>query len=223
MATIPTNTAVKAYPALLALLSTALLAAAAPTDETPLPALPPTMFAQPAGQIKVRIEGKGYLLPEEFKPTVTKLLGEANYAKTRELYLALRRALSDKSLAESKIRLYQGLAQAATERLENLQRRHASLKEKLSTLLHDPEAAVSADLNTYIQLEAAITATAAQVGREEELASAAQAKAEATRLKVEPTLEAARRQNTEYLEALKAYERPIKELRELAVAKGTAL
>ena len=43
--------------------------------------------------------------------------------------------------------------------------------------MHDPEAAVSADLNTYIQLEAAITATAAQVGREEELASAAQAKA----------------------------------------------
>jgi hypothetical protein len=214
---------VKAYPALLALLSATVLATAAPTEETPLPALPPNVYAQPAGKIKVRIEGKSYLLPEEIKPTVTKLLGEANYAKTRELYLALRRSLSDKSLAEAKVRQFETLAQAAAERLESLQRKHAGLKEKLATLLHDPEAAVTADLNTYVQLEAAITATAAQIVREEELAAAAQAKAETTRLKAEPALEAARKQNAEYLEALRAYERPLKELRELAVAKGTAL
>ena len=213
----------KAYPALLALLSATVLATAAPTEETPLPALPPNVYAQPAGKIKVRIEGKSYLLPEEIKPTVTKLLGEANYAKTRELYLALRRSLSDKSLAEAKVRQFETLAQAAAERLESLQRKHAGLKEKLATLLHDPEAAVTADLNTYVQLEAAITATAAQIVREEELAAAAQAKAETTRLKAEPALEAARKQNAEYLEALRAYERPLKELRELAVAKGTAL
>lgn len=213
----------KAYPALLALLSATVLAMAAPTEEMPLPALPPTVYAQPAGKIKVRIDGKGFLLPEELKPTVTRLLGEANYAQTRELYLAVRRALSDKSLAENKVRQYESLAQAASERLESLQRRHAALKEKLAAMLHDPEAAVSADLNTYVQLEASITATAAQVVREEELVAAAQAKAEATRLKAEPTLEAARKQNAEYLEALKAYERPLKELRELAAAKGTAL
>ena len=213
----------KAYPALLALLSATVLMTAAPTEEAPLPAFPPTVFAQPAGKIKVRIEGKGYLLPEELKPTVTKLIGEANYVRTRELYQAMRRALSDKALAESKVRQSETLAQAATERLESLRRKHVTLKEKLSTLLHDPEAGVSADLNTYVQLEAAITATAAQIVREEELAAAAQAKAEATRLKAEPTLEAARKQNAEYLEALKAYERPLKELQELAVAKGTAL
>ena len=68
-----------------------------------------------------------------------------------------------------------------------------------------------------------ITATATLIAREEELAAAAQAKAEATRLKAEPTLEAARKQNADYLDALKAYERPLQELRELAVAKGTAL
>jgi len=219
----PRNEPVKAYPALLALLSATVLVTAAPTEEMPLPALPPTVFAQPAGKIKVRIEGKGYLLPEELKPTVTKLIGEANYVRTRELYQAMRRALSDKALAESKVRQFETLAQAANERVESLRRKHATLKEKLSTLLHDPEAGVSADLNTYVQLEAAITATAAQIVREEELAAAAQAKAEAIRLKAEPTLEAARKQNAEYLEALKAYERPLKELQELAVAKGTAL
>ena len=63
----------KARPALLALLSATILAMAAPTEVTPLPALPPTVYAQPAGKIKVRIDGKGYLLPEELKPTVTKL------------------------------------------------------------------------------------------------------------------------------------------------------
>ena len=93
----------------------------------------------------------------------------------------------------------------------------------MSTLLHDPAAAAGADLNTYVQLEAGITATATLIAREEELAAAAQAKAEAARLKAEPTLEAARKQNADYLEALKAYERPLQELRELAVAKGTAL
>ncbi len=212
----------KARPALLALLSTTILAMAAPTEETPLPALPPNVYAQPAGKIKVRIEGKSYLLPEEIKPTVSKLIGEANYVKTRELYLALRRTLLDKSQVEAKVRQSEALA-AASERLENLRLKQAAQKEKLATLLHDPEAATKADLNTYIQLEAAITTFASQIVREEEMVAAAQARAEATRLKAEPTLEAARKQNAEYLEALKAYERPLKELRELAVAKGTAL
>ena len=71
------------------------------------------------------------------------------------------------------------------------------LKEKLATLLHDPEAATKADLNTYVQLEAAITAAAAQIVREEELVAAAQARAEASRLKAEPTLEAARKQHAD--------------------------
>ena len=107
----------KARPALLALLSATILAMAAPAEETPLPALPPNVYAQPAGKIKVRIDGKGYLLPEELKPTVTKLLGEANYAKTRELYLGLRRTLTEKSLTEAKLRQSDTLAQAAAERL----------------------------------------------------------------------------------------------------------
>jgi len=196
---------VKARPALLALLSATILAMAAPTEVTPLPALPPTVYAQPAGKIKVRIDGKGY------------------YAKTRELYLGLRRTLTEKSLTEAKLRQSDTLAQAAAERLTGLRQKHAALKEKLSTLLHDPAAAAGADLNTYVQLEAGITATATLIAREEELAAAAQAKAEAARLKAEPTLEAARKQNADYLEALKAYERPLQELRELAVAKGTAL
>lgn len=213
----------KARPALFALLSATILAMAAPPEVTPLPALPPTVYAQPAGKIKVRIDGKGYLLPEELKPTVTKLLGEANYAKTRELYLGLRRTLLEKSLTEAKLRQSDTLAQAAAERLAGLRQKHAALKEKLSALLHDPAAAAGADLNTYVQLEAGITATATLIAREEELAAAAQAKAEAARLKAEPTLEAARKQNADYLEALKAYERPLQELRELAVAKGTAL
>ncbi|MEY2750461.1 MAG: hypothetical protein RLZZ550_432, partial [Verrucomicrobiota bacterium] len=180
-------------------------------------------YAQPAGKIKVRIEGKSYLLPEEIKPTVSKLIGEANYVKTRELYLALRRTLLDKSQVEAKVRQSEALAATATERLESLRIKQAALKEKLATLLHDPEAATKADLNTYVQLEAGITTLATQIAREEELVAAARARAEAARLKAEPTLEAARKQNAEYLEALKAYERPLKELRELAVAKGTAL
>ncbi|MEY2751368.1 MAG: hypothetical protein RLZZ550_1339, partial [Verrucomicrobiota bacterium] len=44
----------KARPALLALLSATILAMAAPAEETPLPALPPNVYAQPAGKIKVR-------------------------------------------------------------------------------------------------------------------------------------------------------------------------
>ena len=213
----------KARPALFALLSATILAMAAPAEETPLPALPPNVYAQPAGKIKVRIEGKSYLLPEEIKPTVAKLIGEANYVKTRELYLALRRTLLDKSQVEAKVRQSEALAATATERLASLRLKQAALKEKLATLLHDPEAATKADLNTYVQLEAAITAAAAQIVREEELVAAAQARAEASRLKAEPTLEAARKQHADYLEALKAYERPLRELRELAVSKGTAL
>lgn len=213
----------KAYPALLSLLSASILAMAAPTEEPSMPALPPTVFAQPAGKIKVRIDGKGYLLPEELKPTVAKLLGEANYAKTRELYQALRRGLTDKALAEARIRQFEGLARAAGERFEATRQRHAALKEKLAAMLHDPESAPGADLNTYIQLENAITGTAAQIERDEEAAATAQAKAESVRAKAEPTIEAVRRQAADYLAALKAYEQPLKELRELALAKGTAL
>jgi hypothetical protein len=214
---------VKACPALLVLMSTALLALAAPTDEPSPPAAPPTVFAQTAGKFKVRVEGQGFLLPDELKPAVTKLVGEANYVKTRELYLALRRTLMEKSLTEAKLRQSQALAQVAAERLAGLRQKQAALKEKLTAMLHDPAAAESADLNTYVQLEAGITATTALISREEELVDAAQAKAEAARLKAEPTLSAARKQQDDYLEALKAYQRPLRELRELAVAKGTPL
>lgn len=213
----------KARPALLALLSATILAMAAPTEEPSAPAPPPTVFAQPAGKIKVRLDGKGFLLPEELKPTVTRLLGEANYVKTRELYLALRRGLAEKTLAETRVRQFEGLARAAGERLEAARQRHAALKEKLAAMLHDPESAPGADLNTYVQLENAITAAAAQSEREEDAVATAQAKAEAVRAKVEPTLEAARRQVAEYDEALKAYDHPLQALRELVAAKGTAL
>ena len=127
----------KARPALLALLSATILAMAAPTEVTPLPALPPTVYAQPAGKIKVRIDGKGYLLPEELKPTVTKLLGEANYAKTRELYLGLRRTLTEKSLTEAKLRQSDALAQAAALGLclpHPMQHRRRPLRQRCARL-----------------------------------------------------------------------------------------
>lgn len=213
----------KARPALLALLSATILGMAAPAEEPSPPALPPTVFAQPAGKIKVRLDGKGFLLPEELKPTVTRLMGEANYVKTRELYLALRRGLAEKTLAETRIRQFEGLARAAGERLEAARQKHAALKERLAAMLRDPESAPGADLNTYVQLENAITGAAAQSEREEDAVATAQAKAEAVRAKAEPTLEAARKQVAEYAEALKAYEHPLQELRELAASKGTAL
>jgi molybdopterin converting factor small subunit len=214
---------VKARPALLALLSATILAMAAPTEEPSAPTPPPTVFAQPAGKFKLRLDGKAFLLPEELKPTVTRLMGEANYVKTRELYQALRRGLTEQALAETRIRQSEALALAAGERLEAVRRKHAALKEKLAAMLHDPESAPGADLNTYVQLETAIAAAAAQGEREEEIVAAAQAKAEAVRAKAGPTLEAARRQIADYAASLRAYERPLQELRALAAAKGTAL
>ena len=62
----------KARPALLALLSATILAMAAPTEVTPLPALPPTVYAQPAGKIKVRIDGKGTARRESVCPRCLK-------------------------------------------------------------------------------------------------------------------------------------------------------
>ncbi|GDY18062.1 hypothetical protein LBMAG55_13850 [Verrucomicrobiota bacterium] len=213
----------KVSPALLALLSGAILVMAAPVEETPAPPLPPTLYAQPAGKIKVRFEGKSFLLAEEFKPAVTRLLGEANYAKTREFYLSVRRSLTEKILLEAKIRQVESLAKGANDRLENLRAKHVELKAKLLAMRLDPEAFPDADLDSYVRLGTSIAATAAQIDREEELAASAQGKFEDMRLKVEPALQAARKLSDDYLETLKAYERPITELRELAVAKGTAL
>jgi hypothetical protein len=210
-------------PTLLALLSASILAMAAPAEEPSAPALPPTSFPQPGGKIKVRVEGKGYLLPESLKEEIAALLAQANFARAREAYLGYRKGGADQAQLEAKLRSAQALATGVAEGLEASRQRHAQLKEKLARLLRDPESAPAADLNTYIRLEAAITATAAQIGREEEAVAAAEARVAEVRLKVDPQLAAVRKLMAEQLETLAAYRRAIENLRAMVMAKGTAL
>jgi len=207
---------VKAFPALLALL-TVLTAGAAPAPEAPQSL--PILYDQPGDRYILRIDNRRYQMPYPTKEGVARLMSAANYPRTKLLYDEYKRALEDRAKAESTIRSSQSNLARETERVARLNRSLDSLRQQLALLRGLP----NVDLNELLFLQNQIRATAASLASAEAQEAKAAAALDRTQGAAEATLVRADKARDAYVAALTEYEKPLAEIRALALSVGSAL
>jgi len=207
---------VKAFPALLALL-TALTAVAASAPEAP-PSLP-ILYDQPGDRYILRIDNRRYQMPYPTKDGVARLMSAANYPRTKLLFEEYKRALEERAKAEGTVRSAQANLDRETERVARLNRSLDSLRQQIALLRGLP----NVDLNELLFLQNQLRATAASLGSAEAQEAKAAAALDRTRGAVESTLRRADKARDDYVAALTEYEKPLAEIRALAISVGSAL
>ena len=207
----------KVFPALLALLAALSASAAAPAPDAPQSL--PILYDQPGDRYILRIDNRRYQMPYPTKEGVARLMSAANYPRTKLLFDEYKRALEERAKAESTIRSAQANLDRETERVARLNRSLESLRQQLALLRGLP----NVDLNEILILQNQIRATAASLGTAEAQEAKAAAALDRTRGAVEATLLRADKARDAYVAALTEYEKPLAEIRALAMSFGSAL
>ena len=207
---------VKAFPALLAFL-TALTAAAAPAPDAPQTL--PILYDQPGDRYILRIDNRRYQMPYPTKDGIARLMAGANYPRTKLLFDEYKRSLEERTKAESAIRSAQNNLTRESERVARLNRSLDSLRNQLALLRSLP----TVDLNEILFLQNQIRATAASLASAEAQEAKAAVALDRTQGSVEATLQRADKARDAYVAALTEYEKPLAEIRALAMSVGSAL
>ena len=210
----------KAFPALLALLTalTALTAmAAAPAPEAPQTL--PILYDQPGDRYILRIDNRRYQMPYPTKDGIARLLSSANYPRTKLLFDEYKRALEEREKAEATIRRAQANLTRENERVARLSRSLESLRSQLALLRTLP----NVDLNEILFLQNQIRSTDASLTAAEAQEAKAATALDRTQGSAEATLRRADEARAAYLAALTVYEKPLAEIRALAISVGSAL
>lgn len=207
---------VKALPALLAFLS-ALTAAAAPAPDAPQSL--PILYDQPGDRYILRIDNRRYQMPYPTKGGVARLMAGANYPRTKLLFDEYKRALEERAKAESTLRGAQANVTRETERVARLNRTLDSLRNQLALL----RTLANVDLNEILFLQNQIRATAAALASAEAQEAKAVVAFDRTQGSVEATLRRADKARDDYVAAVTEYEKPLAEIRALAMSVGSAL
>ena len=210
------NLPVKAFPALLAFL-TALTAAAAPAPDAPQTL--PILYDQPGDRYILRIDNRRYQMPYPTKDGVARLMAGANYPRTKLLYDEYKRSLEERAKAESTIRSAQANLTRENERVARLNRNLDSLRNQLALL----RSLNTIDLNELLLLQNQIRATGASLASAEAQEAKAAASLDRTQASAEATLVRADKARDAYVAALTEYEKPLAEIRALAMSIGSAL
>jgi hypothetical protein len=211
---------VKALPALLALLTalTALTAtAAAPTPDAPQSL--PILYDQPGDRYILRIDNRRYQMPYPTKEGVARLMSSANYPRTKLLFDEYKRALEEREKAEATIRRSQANLTRENERVARLSRSLESLRSQLALLRTLP----NVDLNEVLFLQNQIRSTDASLTAAEAQEAKAATALDRTQGSAEATLRRADEARAAYVAALTVYEKPLAEIRALAISVGSAL
>jgi hypothetical protein len=212
------NLPVKAFPALLALL-TALTAGAAPAPAPEAPQTLPILYDQPGDRYILRIDNRRYQMPYPTKDGVARLMSAANYPRTKLLFDEYKRSLEERTKAESTIRSAQANLSRETERVARLNRSLDSLRQQLALLRGLP----NVDLNELLFLQNQIRATAASLAQAEAQEAKAAAALDRTQGSAEAILQRSDKARDAYVAALTDYEKPLAEIRALAMSVGSAL
>ena len=210
----------KAFPALLALLTalTALTAmAAAPAPEAPQTL--PILYDQPGDRYILRIDNRRYQMPYPTKEGIARLLSSANYPRTKLLFDEYKRALEEREKAEATIRRAQANLTRENERVARLSRSLESLRSQLALLRSLP----NVDLNEILFLQNQIRSTDASLTAAEAQEAKAATALDRTQGSAEATLRRADEARAAYVAALTVYEKPLAEIRALAISVGSAL
>ena len=210
------NLPVKAIPALLAFL-TAIAAVAAPAPDAPQSL--PILYDQPGDRYILRIDNRRYQMPYPTKDGVARLMSAANYPRTKLLFDEYKRALEEREKAEATIRRSQANLTRENERVARLSRSLESLRSQLALLRGLP----TVDLNQLLFLQEQIRSTAAALAAAEAQEAKAAAALDRTQGSAEATLRRADEARDAYVAALTAYEKPLAEIRALAMSVGSAL
>jgi hypothetical protein len=211
---------VKALPALLALL-TALTATAATTAAPPpeAPQTLPILYDQPGDRYILRIDNRRYQMPYPTKDGIARLMSSANYPRTKLLFDEYKRALEEREKAEATIRRAQANLTRENERVARLSRSLESLRSQLALLRSLP----NVDLNEILFLQNQIRSTDASLTAAEAQEAKAATALDRTQGSAEATLRRADEARAAYLAALTVYEKPLAEIRALAMSVGSAL
>lgn len=207
----------KAFPALLALLTALTAMAAAPAPEAPQTL--PILYDQPGDRYILRIDNRRYQMPYPTKEGIARLLSSANYPRTKLLFDEYKRALEEREKAEATIRRAQANLTRENERVARLSRSLESLRSQLALLRTLP----NVDLNEILFLQNQIRSTDASLTAAEAQEAKAATALDRTQGSAEATLRRADEARAAYVAALTVYEKPLAEIRALAISVGSAL
>ena len=207
----------KALPALLCL----LLLGSSPSwaADVDAPQTLPILYDQPGEQYLLRIDNRRYQLPYVTKESVVRLMSAANYPRTKLRFDEYKRSLEDKAKAEALVNRSQLAVTREADRVGRLRRSLESLRAQLGLLRGQP----NIDLRELQFLQDQIRSTSASLTSAEDLETKAEASLEKTRSSTEAAFQRADRAREDYVAALDEYEKPLAQIRAIAMTHGTAL
>ena len=207
----------KALPALLCLLLLGLAPAWAAEPDAPQTL--PILYDQPGDRYILRIDNRRYLVPYVTKENVARLMAAANYPRTKLRFDEYKRSLEDKAKAEALVNRAQQNVTRESDRVHRLQRSLEALRAQLALLRSQP----NIDVRELQFLQEQIRITSASLASAEDMEAKAQANLEKTKSTTESAFARADKAREDYVTALNEYEKPLAEIRAIALTTGTAL
>ena len=207
----------KALPALLCLLLLGLAPAWAAEPDAPQTL--PILYDQPGDRYILRIDNRRYLVPYVTKENVARLMAAANYPRTKLRFDEYKRSLEDKAKAEALVNRAQQNVTRESDRVRRLQRSLEALRAQLALLRSQP----NIDVRELQFLQEQIRNTSASLAAAEDMEAKAQANLEKTKSTTESAFARADKAREDYVTALNEYEKPLAEIRAIALTTGTAL
>ena len=207
----------KALPALLCLLLLGLAPAWAAEPDAPQSL--PILYDQPGDRYILRIDNRRYLVPYVTKENVARLMAAANYPRTKLRFDEYKRSLEDKAKAEALVNRAQQNVTRESDRVRRLQRSLEALRAQFALLRSQP----NIDVRELQFLQEQIRITSASLASAEDMEAKAQANLEKTKSTTESAFARADKAREDYVAALNEYEKPLAEIRAIALTTGTAL
>lgn len=207
----------KALPALLCLLLLGVAPAWAADPDAPQSL--PILYDQPGEKYILRIDNRRYQLPYTTKEGVARLMAAANYPRTKLRFDEYRRSLEDKAKAEAIVRRAESSVTRESDRVNRLRRSLESLRAQLALLRSQP----NIDVRELQFLQEQIRNTSASLASAEDMEAKAQANLDRTKASTESAFVRADKAREDYVAALNDYEKPLAEIRAIAMTHGTAL
>ena len=209
----------KARPALLCLLLLQLGVVPAWAADPDAPQTLPILYDQPGEKYILRIDNRRYQLPYTTKEGVARLMAAANYPRTKLRFDEYKRSLEDKAKAEAIVRRAESSVTRESERVTRLRRSLESLRAQLALLRSQP----NIDVRELQFLQEQIRNTSASLASAEDMEAKAQANLDKTKASTESAFVRADKAREDYVTALNEYEKPLAEIRAIALTTGTAL
>jgi chromosome segregation ATPase len=179
----------------------------------------PILYDQPGEKYILRVDNRRYQLPYVTKDGVVQLLSFANYPRTKLRFDEYKRSLEDKAKAEALVNRAQQAVTRESDRVTRLRRSLESLRAQVALLRSQP----TIEVRELQFLQEQIRSTSASLASAEDMEAKAQSNLEKTKSTTESAFQRADKAREDYVAALDDYEKPLAQIRAIAMTHGTAL